>query len=110
MTPGYRAAPGVFCFAGAADWSYVAADLDCGLWRGGHAGALRAAGHRAGARGGNVPLRHAACQSERMLFAWAYWTVHAEPPSDLSRLARGHRGGVFRRLYNLFQFWLGDRE
>jgi CrcB protein len=33
-----------FLFRPGADWSYVAADLDCGLWRGGHAGALRAQG------------------------------------------------------------------
>src|SRR5258708_38160331 len=110
MTPGCQAAPGVFCFACTADWSYVAADPDCCLWRCWNARALWPAGFRAGAHQRNFSVRHAAHQSERMLFTRAYWAVHAQSPGDLSGLARGDRGRFFWRLHHFFQLRLGDRE
>jgi hypothetical protein len=110
MTPGCRAAPGVFGFASAADWSYVAADPDCGLWRCWNAGALWSAGFRAGTHRRNFPVRHTAHQFERMLFTRTYWAVHAESAGDFSGLARGDCRRFFRRVHNFFQLWLGDRE
>src|SRR5260370_30642771 len=111
MTPGCRAAPGVFFVSPRRQMGdKFAADLDCSLWRGGDAGAVWVAGICTGARGGNLPVWHSAHQSERVLFTRAYRTVDAESPDDFRGLAHGHRGGIFRRVHDFFQLRVGDGE
>src|ERR1700687_3222908 len=118
MTPGSLAAPGVFCLVGrrlfsgapgwAADWSSIAYCIDCDLWRHWHACTLRPSRRRADSSGEHLSLRHDAGQFVGLLPPGSDWPIHDESHGDFAGLAHCHCGGLLRRLYDVFQLWLGD--
>ena len=119
MTPGSRAAPGVFCFRPcenaqprsiATDRRELATHIDCTFRSDWNAGAIRASGLRAIPHGRNVSLWHSHYQSDGMLFPGPDRTTHFEPHHHFARLAHGHCRGIFWRLHDIFQFWLGNSK
>src|SRR6266436_4249523 len=112
MTPGSRAAPGVFCCAPRQlpDWSQIAPDTNRCIWCPGNACPLRSAGRRANSLWQRVPLWHFGHKSDGLLPSGPDRTIHSEPPGDLSRLARGHRRGLLWRIHDLFELRLGDGQ
>src|SRR5258708_6614202 len=119
MTPGSRA-PGVFCLQmswpsigtseQAADWRGIASYVDCDLRRHRYARALRPPGRSANTHGEHFSFWHAADQFVRLLPARLDWPIHAQSPGDFAGLARGHCRRLLRRLHNVLQFRLGNRE
>lgn len=112
MTPGSHVAPGVFCCGQRLppDWRSIAHFLDCDFRSSRNAGSLWTAGHGTDARWKYVSPRHAGRKSDWLFFPWIDRPIYAEPHGYLTGLARGHRCRFFRRLYNVFQFRLGDGQ
>src|SRR5437867_1970404 len=112
MTPGCRAAPGVFCWRqrGGRTESILANLADRDVWSRGHAGALRIAGPGPVAGRQHISLWNIDRQSDWMLFSGADRAIHAESPGDFAGLACGDCGGILWRLHDVFEFWLGDGE
>jgi hypothetical protein len=84
-----------------ADWD-VRGDRD--------AGEIRAAGSGSDQDGEHVPVRHPVDQSDGVLFSWIDRPDSAEPRDCAAGVADGDRGGVFRGLHNVFEFWMGNGE
>src|SRR5215469_15831978 len=111
MTPGGRAAPGVFCFGPCenaqppsivTDRRELATHIDCTFRSDRNAGTIRASRLRAIPHGRNVSLRHADHQSDGMLFPRPHRATHSEPHHHFARLAHGHCSGILWRIHDVF--------
>src|SRR6267142_1728493 len=111
MTPGCRAAPGVFLCACKCCERWASENFpDCFVWRDWHARALWLARRGADPYGWDFSLRHATHQSHRMLSAWIDRPVHTESYGHFSGYPYGDSRGIFRRIHDIFQLRMGDRE
>src|ERR1700675_2315407 len=92
------------------DGSYLADTNDCGFWSGRYSVPLWVAGLRANARREHLSARDPDRKSHWMLFSWPNRAIYAEPYGHFAGLAHGHRNWILRRVYDVFEFRVGDSK
>ena len=92
------------------DWRSVATISDWGVRGDWNLGEIRAAGACSDQDGEHVSVRHAADQSDRVLFSWIDRADSAESRDCAAGMADGDRGGIFRRVHHVFELRMGDGE